>query len=123
VPKFGLNDATMADNYYVHFGSGKTGASVPVFFKLLRICNLRISGSLESINAVLGCSILMPEDLNMPEPSTADYIIHCINWFRYNRLVYIEYLAILNFYILLLYIYIKIYNYIILFYYSIFQYD
>ncbi|XP_011498526.1 PREDICTED: Fanconi anemia group D2 protein homolog [Ceratosolen solmsi marchali] len=82
VPKFGLNNANMVDSYYVHFGSGKTGAFVPVFFKLLRICNLRLSGSLESINAVLGCSILMPEDLNMPEPSTADYIIHCINWFR-----------------------------------------
>ena len=83
VPQFGLNDSSMAESYYVNFESGKAGAVVPVFFKLLRICNLRLSGSLESINAVLGCPILMPDDLDMPEPSTADYMIHCINWFRY----------------------------------------
>ncbi|KAJ8676403.1 hypothetical protein QAD02_012190 [Eretmocerus hayati] len=82
VPKFGLNDPDMAESYNVSFGSGKTGAFVPVFFKLLRTCNLRLNNSLESINAVLGCSVLMPDDLDLPEPSTADYVIHCINWFR-----------------------------------------
>lgn len=72
----------MGCNFYVHFGSDKTGAFVPVFFKLLRICFLRLNDDLESVNAMLGCPVLMPDDLDMPEPTTADYMIHCINWFR-----------------------------------------
>lgn len=82
MPRYCLNDPAEC-SYYVNFGSGKTGAFVPVFFKLLRICNLRLSGSLESINAVLGAAILMPDDIDLPEPSTADYMIHCINFFRW----------------------------------------
>ncbi|OXU24206.1 hypothetical protein TSAR_016545 [Trichomalopsis sarcophagae] len=82
VPTFGLNDSEMGCNYFVHFGSDKTGAFVPVFFKLLRISYLRLSDDLESVNAMLGCPVLMPDDLDMPEPTTADYMIYCINWFR-----------------------------------------
>lgn len=83
VPTFGLNDADIVEgSFYVNFGSGKSGAFIHVFFKLLRICNLRLNDNLESINAVLGSPILMPDDLDMPEPTTADYMIHCINWFR-----------------------------------------
>ena len=61
---------------------GSIGANVPIFFKLLRICMLRLSGDLHDINAILGIPILMPRDIDVPEPITTDYMINCINWFR-----------------------------------------
>ncbi|XP_058794738.1 Fanconi anemia group D2 protein isoform X2 [Phymastichus coffea] len=82
VPRFGLIDSKDIDNNYLCFGNCKFGAYVSIFFKLLRICNMRTNGNLENINAMLGCPIFMPKDFDMPEPATADYMIHCINWFR-----------------------------------------
>ncbi|KAL7291971.1 hypothetical protein TKK_0014258 [Trichogramma kaykai] len=82
-PKYGLNDPSALDEFCcVSLGSGKVGAIVPASFKLLRTCCSRLSGSLESINAILGTPVLLPTDMDMPEPTIADYMINCINWFR-----------------------------------------
>lgn len=81
VQKYRLNDDT-SNKDCINFASIKSGASLPVLFKLLCICTLKKSGSLEDINALLGFGIFMPEDFDMPEPTTADLMIHCINWFR-----------------------------------------
>ncbi|KAL7292788.1 hypothetical protein TKK_0013616 [Trichogramma kaykai] len=79
-PKYGLNDPSALDEFCcVSFGSGKVGAIVPASFKLLRTCCSRLSGSLESINAILGTPVLLPTDMDMPEPTIADYMINCIN--------------------------------------------
>ena len=75
----------MEEDYYVSLEPGKIGAIGPVFFKLLRICLMRLSGNMEIINAVIGFPILMPSDLDVAEPTTADYMINCINWFRLVR--------------------------------------
>ncbi|XP_014204748.1 Fanconi anemia group D2 protein homolog [Copidosoma floridanum] len=80
-PKYCINNSSQQD-YYVYFENGKTGACVAVYFKLLRICVLRLNKNLGSINAILGFAILLPQEMDLPEPSTADYMIHCINWFR-----------------------------------------
>lgn len=84
VPKFGLNEpATEPQKCVINFGDGKYGAVVPAFFRLLRICYMRKSnGSLDEISVLLGCPVLMPNDMEAPESSTLDLIICCINWFR-----------------------------------------
>ncbi|XP_043270233.1 Fanconi anemia group D2 protein [Venturia canescens] len=84
VAKFGLNEpSTEPQKCVINFGDGKYGAVVPAFFRLLRICYMRsYNGSLDEINVLLGCPILMPKDMDAPEPWTLDLIICCINWFR-----------------------------------------
>lgn len=81
VPKFDLN-TDESNNFYVNFGETKNSSTIPVLFKLLRICHLCYNGNLEGVNAILGCAILMPSDLDIPEPTIADSLMNCINWFR-----------------------------------------
>lgn len=82
VSKFGLNDQTNDEQKCViNFGDGKHGAVVPAFFRLLRICFMRLSdGDLEEINMLLGCPVLFPKDIEIAEPWTLDLMICCINW-------------------------------------------
>ncbi|XP_024939928.1 Fanconi anemia group D2 protein isoform X2 [Cephus cinctus] len=40
------------------------------------------NGDLKHINMLLGCGILLPNNLDSPEPEVIDLVIHCINWFR-----------------------------------------
>lgn len=57
-------------------------------FRLLRILHyLQNDGQLDAIDALLGCSIVMPdvdiEDLDTHQAKqTADCFFHCINWLR-----------------------------------------
>ncbi|KAK2582685.1 hypothetical protein KPH14_004959 [Odynerus spinipes] len=85
IPKFGLNKAEdEPQNLVLNFSNKKYGAIVPISFRLLKTCCMRISenGDLEDIDSLLGCSILMPENFDIPEPSTINLVICCINWFR-----------------------------------------
>ncbi|XP_012288040.1 Fanconi anemia group D2 protein homolog [Orussus abietinus] len=85
VPRFGLNEAEKEpDINLLSFGDGKTGSVLPALFRAVRICNLCLSedGNLNDINALLGCAILMPPDLEIPEASVLDQMMYCINWFR-----------------------------------------
>ncbi|KAF7990179.1 hypothetical protein HCN44_010845, partial [Aphidius gifuensis] len=76
VPKFELNSQF---NYYVLFGETKYGAIVPALFRLIKICFKKIPGNLDEL---MSCAILMPKDLETPEPRTLDMIFYCINWYR-----------------------------------------
>lgn len=57
-------------------------------FRLLRILHYRQNnGHLDGINALLGCSVVMPdidiEDLDSGQAKkVSDCLFHCINWFR-----------------------------------------
>ncbi|XP_076664603.1 fancd2 [Andrena cerasifolii] len=85
VSKFGLNKAEdEPQNCVLSFENKKYGAIVPISFKLLRTCYMRISenGDLEAIDSLLGCAILMPENFDVAENSIMDLVISCINWFR-----------------------------------------
>ncbi|KAF7988745.1 hypothetical protein HCN44_007055 [Aphidius gifuensis] len=68
VPKFELNSQF---NYYVLFGETKYGAIVPALFRLIKICFKKIPGNLDEL---MSCAILMPKDLETPEPRTLDMI-------------------------------------------------
>ncbi|KAG7203733.1 hypothetical protein KM043_013761 [Ampulex compressa] len=84
-PQFGLNNAEEEpQNCVLNFGNGKTGSIVPISFRLLKTCCIRLSqnGELEAIDALLGCAILMPESYDIAEPYVLDLVICCINWFR-----------------------------------------
>ncbi|XP_017884554.1 Fanconi anemia group D2 protein-like [Ceratina calcarata] len=85
VPKFGLNKSEDEPrNCFITFENKKYGAIVPISFKLLRTCHIRLSENkdLGAINSLLGCAILMPESLDIAENSIVDLVICCINWFR-----------------------------------------
>ncbi|KAL6256143.1 hypothetical protein P5V15_012263 [Pogonomyrmex californicus] len=85
VPKFGLNNTEdEPQNCVLNFGNKKTGPIAPILFRLLKTCCMRLSEceGLEAIDALLGCGILMPQNFNIPEPLTLDFIICGINWFR-----------------------------------------
>ncbi|XP_076380583.1 fancd2 isoform X2 [Megalopta genalis] len=85
VPKFGLNKTeNEQQNCVLTFENKKYGAIVPISFKLLRTCCIKLSknGSLDAIDSLLGCAILMPENFDTAENSTVDSVICCINWFR-----------------------------------------
>ncbi|XP_054004824.1 Fanconi anemia group D2 protein homolog isoform X1 [Hylaeus anthracinus] len=85
VPKFGLNKAEdEPQNCVLTFENKKFGAIVPISFKLLRTCCIKLSknGDLDAIDSLLGCGILMPENFDVAENSTMDLVICCINWFR-----------------------------------------
>lgn len=64
------------------FEDKKYGAIVPISFKLLRTCHIKLNESenLEAIDSLLGCAILMPEDFDVAENSVMDLVICCINW-------------------------------------------
>lgn len=84
-PKFGLNSTEEEpQNLVLNFTNSKYGAIIPISFKLLKTCCVRLSenGDLEDIDALLGCPILMPESFDIPEPFVVDLVICCINWFR-----------------------------------------
>lgn len=57
-------------------------------FRLLRIIHYRQNdGQLDGINALLGCSVIMPnidiEDIGFDQAKQmADCLFHCVNWFR-----------------------------------------
>ncbi|XP_078052345.1 Fanconi anemia complementation group D2 isoform X2 [Augochlora pura] len=85
VPKFGLNrPESEQQNCVLTFENKKYGAIVAISFKLLRTCCIKLSknGSLDAIDSLLGCAILMPENFDTAENSTVDSVICCINWFR-----------------------------------------
>ncbi|XP_003701839.3 fancd2 [Megachile rotundata] len=85
VPKFGLNNVEdEPQNCVLTFEDKKYGAIVPILFKLLRTCCIRLSenGNLEAIDSLLGCAILMPEHFDIAENHIMDLVICCINWFR-----------------------------------------
>ncbi|XP_066600487.1 Fanconi anemia group D2 protein homolog [Prorops nasuta] len=84
-PQFKINnEEEESNNGVVYFKSDKYGALVPITFKLLKTCYIRLSenGNLNAIDALLTAAILMPEDLDSTDSSAIDHIIHCINWFR-----------------------------------------
>ena len=81
--KFGLNSRVEdPSNCVIKFGEGKFGGIVPALFRIIRMCSLRLSkdNSLDDINVLLGCPILLPKDLDSPEPKNLDYMLYCINW-------------------------------------------
>ncbi|XP_076181761.1 fancd2 isoform X2 [Ptiloglossa arizonensis] len=85
VSKFGLNKAEdEPQNCVLTFENKKYGAIVPISFKLLRTCCIRLSanGDLDAIDSLLGCAILMPMNFDIAENSIMDLIVCCINWFR-----------------------------------------
>lgn len=85
VPKFGLNKSEDEPQKCVlTFEDKKYGAIVPISFKLLRTCYIRLNENedLNAIDSLLGCAILMPEDLEITENFVIDLVICCINWFR-----------------------------------------
>ncbi|EZA54061.1 hypothetical protein DMN91_000826 [Ooceraea biroi] len=86
VPKFGLNKGTgnESENCVLNLGNKRSGSIAPVLFRLLRVCNMRLSvhGELQAIDALLGCEILMPGNFDIPEPPILDLMICSINWFR-----------------------------------------
>ncbi|KOC69758.1 Fanconi anemia group D2 protein [Habropoda laboriosa] len=85
VPKFGLNKAKdEPQNCVLNFENKKLGAIVPISFKLLRNCCLKLSehGDLNAIDSLLGCAILMPDSFEVADNSVMDLVICCINWFR-----------------------------------------
>ncbi|OAD52770.1 Fanconi anemia group D2 protein [Eufriesea mexicana] len=85
VPKFGLNKVEdEPQNCVLTFEDKKYGAIIPISFKLLKTCCIRLSQNenLDAIDSLLGCAILMPEDLEIAENSIIDIVICCINWFR-----------------------------------------
>ncbi|KAI4496893.1 hypothetical protein M0804_000703 [Polistes exclamans] len=85
IPKFGLNNVDdEPQNLVLNFSNRKYGAIVPITFRLLKTCYMKLSenGNLEEIDSLLGCSILMPDNFDVPEPLTVDLVISCINWFR-----------------------------------------
>ncbi|XP_019699330.1 Fanconi anemia group D2 protein isoform X2 [Harpegnathos saltator] len=85
VPKFGLNNAEEEpQNCMLHLGNKRTGPIAPILFRLLKTCcmKLNVHGELEAIDALLGCGIFMPENIDIPEPLVLDLLICCINWFR-----------------------------------------
>ncbi|XP_003402300.2 Fanconi anemia group D2 protein [Bombus terrestris] len=85
IPKFGLNKAEdEPENCILTFEDKKYGAIVPISFKLLRTCCIKLSENenLDAIDSLLGCAILMPKDFDIVENSVIDLIICCINWFR-----------------------------------------
>lgn len=83
VCKFGLNKAEdEPQNCIITFEDKKYGAIVPISFRLLRTCSIRLSenGDLDAIDSLLGCAILMPENFDVVENSVMDSVICCINW-------------------------------------------
>ncbi|XP_047357363.1 Fanconi anemia group D2 protein isoform X3 [Vespa velutina] len=85
IPKFGLNNVEdEPQNLVLNFSNRKYGAIVPITFRLLKTCCMKLSenGDLEDIDSLLGCSILMPENFDIPEPFIIDLVVSCINWFR-----------------------------------------
>ncbi|XP_036138337.1 Fanconi anemia group D2 protein homolog [Monomorium pharaonis] len=85
VPKFGLNNAeNELQNCILNFGNRRTGPIAPILFRLLKTCCIRLSEheELEAIDALLGCEMLMPQNFDIPEPSTLDLIVCSINWLR-----------------------------------------
>lgn len=83
IPKFGLNKAEdEPENCILTFEDKKYGAIVPISFKLLRTCCIKLSENenLDAIDSLLGCAILMPKDFDIAENSVIDLIICCINW-------------------------------------------
>ncbi|CAK9805328.1 Fanconi anemia group D2 protein homolog [Anthophora plagiata] len=85
VPKFGLNKAEdEPQNCVLNFEGKKYGAIVPISFKLLKNCCIKLSedGDLNAIDSLLGCAILMPENFEIAENLVMDLVICCINWFR-----------------------------------------
>ncbi|KOX76250.1 Fanconi anemia group D2 protein like protein [Melipona quadrifasciata] len=80
IPKFGLNESQDC----LTFENKKYGAIVPISFKLLRTCHIKLNENenLDAIDSLLGCAILMPEDFDVAENSVMDLVICCINWFR-----------------------------------------
>ncbi|KAF7395961.1 hypothetical protein HZH68_010011 [Vespula germanica] len=85
IPKFGLNNAgDEPQNLVLNFSNKKYGAIVPITFRLLKTCCMKLNenGDLEDIDSLLGCSILMPENFDVSEPFIVDLIVSCINWFR-----------------------------------------
>lgn len=82
VPKFGLNKSEDEPQKCVlTFEDKKYGAIVPISFKLLRTCYIRLNENedLSAIDSLLGCAILMP-DLEITENFVIDLVICCINW-------------------------------------------
>lgn len=77
VPKFEL---TSQSNLLVFFGETKYGAIVPALFRLMKICFLKFPH--RDSDELMTCAILMPKDLETPEPRTLDMIFYCINWYR-----------------------------------------
>ncbi|XP_043521887.1 Fanconi anemia group D2 protein homolog isoform X2 [Frieseomelitta varia] len=84
IPKFGLNRAENESQNCLTFEDKKYGAIVPISFKLLRTCHIKLNENknLDAIDSLLGCAILMPEDFDIAENSVMDLVICCINWFR-----------------------------------------
>lgn len=84
--EYGLNPLMHNEKeIIIYFGEGKFGGIVPVLFRLLRMCNARLSKNnddLDNINALLGSSILVPTNFREPEAKNLDYMLYCINWFR-----------------------------------------
>lgn len=83
VPKYGLNDEELdSETTVLSFENKKYGAIVPISFNLLKTCYLRLSknGELDSIDALLGCAILLPENLDVADDYIVDLVICCINW-------------------------------------------
>ncbi|KAK0183451.1 hypothetical protein PV327_001492 [Microctonus hyperodae] len=81
---FGINTQNDS-NVGVQFGLSKYGgAIVPALLRLMGICFMQLDDSqnVESISPLLGCSILMPKDLNLPDAHVLDYLFYCTNWFR-----------------------------------------
>lgn len=82
--EYGLNPLMHNEKeIIIYFGEGKFGGIVPVLFRLLRMCNARLSKNnddLDNINALLGSSILVPTNFREPEAKNLDYMLYCINW-------------------------------------------
>ncbi|XP_011859367.1 PREDICTED: Fanconi anemia group D2 protein [Vollenhovia emeryi] len=84
VPKFGLNTENESQDCVLNFGNKRSGPIAPILFRLLKTCCMKLSEheQLEAIDALLGCGMLMPQNIDIPESSTLDLIICCINWLR-----------------------------------------